>query len=237
MQLQDYYLILGVARDESPDGIRDAFRARVQSYHPGRAQAEGLPAYEELLNAYRVLADPASRRSYDQRQAPGAAENRAASEAEPSPITPPAPRKSNRRIPVEPLSATPVSVLRDFTATRPSWDEVFERFRANFIPGTRKQRQLDALRLDVIIGTEQAAQGGTLALAVPVFITCPQCRGAGRALGYPCNECHGQGVREEERPVDLLIPPMVSDGTMFQVPLGGLGIHNLYLEVRIRVAG
>ncbi len=242
MLSRDYYVILGVPRNASFEGIRAAFDDLARYYHPDRAGRDALPLYQELLEAFRVLSDPEARQSYD------AGLERGEEPSAPRAVQPPAPRPSaprarpsspsrGARRPAEPMAQAPVSVLRDFTATRPSWDEVFERFRSNFIPGRRQRQGLDALRLDVVIGPEQATKGGMLELAVPVFFPCASCRGAGRVLGYPCGDCNGSGMCEEERPARLLVPPMVRDGTTFQLPLTGLGIRNLYLEVRIRVAG
>ena len=233
MLRRDYYAILGVARTESQEGIEAAFDDLSRYYHPDRAGRDALPLYQELVEAFRVLANPDTRRSYDR----GLEHGEGPLIAERGDVPPPRPSAPRTRRTPEPLTPDPVSVLRDFTATRPSWDEVFERFRGNFIPGKRQPQGLDALRLDVVIGPEQAATGGMLNLAVPVFFPCVDCRGVGRVLDYPCNECQGSGMREEERPARLFVPPMVRDGTTFQLPLRGLGIRNLYLEVRIRVAG
>jgi molecular chaperone DnaJ/curved DNA-binding protein len=41
---------------------------------------------------------------------------------------------------------------------------------------------------------------------------------------------------EEEETVRIRIPPMVRDGTILEVPIRGLGIHNFYLRVYIRIA-
>ena len=41
---------------------------------------------------------------------------------------------------------------------------------------------------------------------------------------------------EEEKRVRIHIPPMVRDGTMVELPLGGLGIHNFFLRLVIRIA-
>jgi hypothetical protein len=43
-------------------------------------------------------------------------------------------------------------------------------------------------------------------------------------------------MAEQEQPVTLSIPPMSGPGTSFVLPLSGLGIHNFYLHVRVRVS-
>jgi hypothetical protein len=36
--------------------------------------------------------------------------------------------------------------------------------------------------------------------------------------------------------VRISIPPLVRDGTIMQAPIQGLGIHNFYLHLSIRIA-
>jgi hypothetical protein len=205
----------------------------MRRHRPGRAGHDGLPSFDSILEAYHVLSDQERRASYDRGLEAGERET-----ADLRPV----PRRSSpgrrRRPPVEPLIPEPVSLARDFEVGRPSREQILDRIRSNFVPHERSPQGLDALRLEVSIGPEQAASGGELILAVPVFLTCPRCRGAGRALAaYRCAACGGTGQIEEERPARLVVPPGVQDSTVFQLPLGGLGIHNLYLEVRLRVRG
>jgi molecular chaperone DnaJ/curved DNA-binding protein len=41
---------------------------------------------------------------------------------------------------------------------------------------------------------------------------------------------------EEEQVVRVQIPPLIRDGTVVEIPLRGLGIHNFYLRLHLRVA-
>jgi DnaJ-class molecular chaperone len=65
MAIKNYYLILGVSRSESAEGIRAAFRQLAKRYHPDRAGAESTPEFREILEAYEVLSDPERRRQYN----------------------------------------------------------------------------------------------------------------------------------------------------------------------------
>ena len=62
---KDYYLILGVARSESPGGIRARYRDLVRTLHPDVAGAESAAAFRTVTEAYEVLADPAARRRHN----------------------------------------------------------------------------------------------------------------------------------------------------------------------------
>jgi DnaJ-class molecular chaperone len=65
MATKDYYLVLGVPRDESEAGIRSAFRDLARRHHPDRAGPSGTPHFREVVEAYRVLSDPGLRREHD----------------------------------------------------------------------------------------------------------------------------------------------------------------------------
>ena len=65
MLRKSYYLTLGVSRNESSHGIREAFRELAQRYHPDRIGPARLHFFQEILEAYHVLADPVRRSEYD----------------------------------------------------------------------------------------------------------------------------------------------------------------------------
>ena len=67
MVTRDYYVTLGVPRTETTAGIRSAFRDLVKRHHPDRSDAEDSKAFREVVEAYRVLSDPALRDRYDER--------------------------------------------------------------------------------------------------------------------------------------------------------------------------
>lgn len=61
--MTDYYKLLQVRRDASPEVIAAAYRRLMRSAHP---DAGGDPEYATRLNvAYETLSDPESRRRYD----------------------------------------------------------------------------------------------------------------------------------------------------------------------------
>jgi molecular chaperone DnaJ len=68
MAEKDYYKVLGVSKDASPDDIKKAYRKLAIKYHPdknpGNKSAE--EKFKEISNAYEVLSDPDKRKTYDQ---------------------------------------------------------------------------------------------------------------------------------------------------------------------------
>lgn len=65
---RDYYEVLGVARDATPDQIKKAYRALARKHHPdvnpGDKKAEA--AFKEAQQAYDILSEPEKRAMYDQ---------------------------------------------------------------------------------------------------------------------------------------------------------------------------
>ncbi len=227
MITKDYYAILGVATTESPSGIRAAFRELVKRYHPDRIGSRGTSVLQDIIEAYQVLSDPEQRKLYNQglRRAEGGVV------AHPTPI-----RSGQRRQP-EPLVPEPMSVLQGFQEIHPSVEALFARFLRNFTGlGVPKGERVEALQVEITLTPDEAMRGGLIALGVPFFSPCPVCGGSGRAWLFPCMHCREQGRVGGEKAVRLYIPPMVRDGAVMETPIEGLGIHNFYLHLSIRIA-
>jgi len=64
---KDYYEVLGVDRDATPEQIQQAFRKLARKYHPDVAKdkATAEAKFKELNEANEVLRDPETRRKYD----------------------------------------------------------------------------------------------------------------------------------------------------------------------------
>ncbi|MBM4294285.1 MAG: J domain-containing protein [Deltaproteobacteria bacterium] len=65
----DYYQILGVNRDASPEEIKKAYRKLAMKYHPDKAKGDKKAAgekFKQISEAYAVLSNPDKRKEYDQ---------------------------------------------------------------------------------------------------------------------------------------------------------------------------
>jgi molecular chaperone DnaJ len=227
MASKDYYLILGISRRENFRAIQDAFRELAKRYHPDRAGPEGTRQFQDIQEAYEVLSDPEKRKSYNYELEQG--EIRIHSRPEPI-FSRPASKP-------EPLVPEMMSVLRDFETIRPSFEPLFERFLRNFTrENIPKGERLESLNVEVILSPEEAAGGVAIPVGVPVFYNCRQCGGSGRDWLFPCIDCNAQGIIEAEETVRVYIPPMVPDRAIIEVPIHGLGIHNFYLRLHIRIS-
>jgi len=67
MKYEDYYKVMGVARDATQDEIKRAYRKLARKYHPDVSKEPDAEArFKEVGEAYEVLKDPEKRAAYDQ---------------------------------------------------------------------------------------------------------------------------------------------------------------------------
>lgn len=62
---KDYYKILGVDKNASPEDIKKAFRKLAHQHHPDKPSGDEAK-FKEINEAYQVLGDPNKRTQYDQ---------------------------------------------------------------------------------------------------------------------------------------------------------------------------
>ncbi len=68
MDFKDYYQILGVQRNASPEDIKKSFRTLARKYHPDVAadKKTAESKFKEINEAYEVLGNPENRKKFDQ---------------------------------------------------------------------------------------------------------------------------------------------------------------------------
>ena len=222
MATRDYYVTLGVPRTETAAGIRSAFRDLAKRHHPDRSGSEDSEAFREVVEAYRVLADPRLRERYDERLR--------RQEGAPEQVV-------IRRASAEPLTREPVPLFGRPESARPSPEAMFDRLVRNFTRiGVPKAERVEPLNCDVVLSPEEAARGGVLPISVPVFEACPECAGSGHTWLFPCLCCGQSGLVEEAVTVRLEIPPMVRAGTVIDLPLEEFGVRNFRLQIFIHIS-
>ncbi len=231
---KDYYAVLEVDRDASPDAIKRSYRKLALKYHPDRnpGDRKAEDRFKACAEAYEVLSDPEKRRLYDAYGEEG-------------------------------LSARGVRHgFGGFEDIFSTFGDIFGDLGFGFgaaRPRRRVRRGRD-LRHEVSVTLAEIAKGSTRKIKVKKPEPCPQCGGSGAAgneyirtcgscqgrgavtqllrQGFAtiqttapcsscsgtgkqieklCERCSGQGVRRAEKVLEIRIPPGVEDGQQMRL--------------------
>ena len=225
MLKKNYYLTLGCAPARASGDIRQAFRNLVRHYHPDIVGATGFPFFQEIVEAYHVLSD-SDRRKYYQRGLHDGGGG--------------APPQASMPDLAGPDAAALPATIRYFSDVRVAWpslDIVKERLLRNFRNAAVPEYQhTDPIDVQVILSPWDAAAGGVTVLDVPAFYPCVVCKGSGQVEESACDICDETGLVTEGQKLHVSVPAMVGDHDQAEIPLPGLGVHNLYVRLRFRIA-
>ncbi|MGH7926252.1 MAG: DnaJ domain-containing protein, partial [Candidatus Binatia bacterium] len=202
MLRKSYYLTLGVPPNESAAGIREAFRQIVKRYHPDRVGSDRLRFFQQIVEAYHVLADPERRLHYDQ----GLRHANAKSDFGPAPFF--VGTDSPEHLPQS------TAVLRTLSIKDASFEAALALVSGRLTAQDPVREYCRGLNTTVLLSPEEASHGGVVFLAVPSCSPCGRCGGSGREGLFPCSLCDGEGLIEEQEMVRVLIPAMVADATV-----------------------
>ncbi len=255
MAKRDYYDVLGVNKNSTPDQIKTAYRKLAVKHHPDKNKGNKASEekFKEASEAYHVLSDNERKQSYDN-FGHAAFENGAGGKGGFGNF--------------------------DFSG---SFSDIFEDFFSDF-GGRSGRRSRKAnfrgsdLRYDLSITLEEAYSGkkqdikfstsekcntcsgsgskpghdaGSCSMCgghgqvrsnqgfFTVQQTCPQCSGTGEEITNPCNNCGGQGKKQASKRLSVTIPKGVDDGTRIRLAgkgeagTKGAGSGDLYLFINV----
>jgi curved DNA-binding protein len=213
MKFQDYYEILGVARDADADAIKKAYRKLALKWHPDKhpeaERAEAEKRFKQVSEAYEVLSDADKRKRYD---------TFGETLEHGQDFTPPPGERRMSREEFEQAFGGGGG-FSDF------FSELFGEQMRREAGGDRRHaryrhRGAD-VRARIALDLDQAIAGGVSVLEVPATADCPRCGGVGFVGQHVCPTCGGVGHVEQRRTVELRIPSDVRDGMVLR--LAGLG--------------
>lgn len=251
MAKEDYYQLLGVARNASDDEIKKSFRRLAMKYHPDRNQdnAEAEEQFKKIKEANDILSDPKKRAAYDQFGHAG----------------------------VDPSMGGGGHGGANFSDI---FGDVFgDIFGGGGSRGRGGPQRGSDLRYNLEISLEEAVAGTEVKIPIPTLVsckpcdgsgatkgskvttcatcqghgavrmqqgffsvqqTCPTCRGAGKQIKDPCRSCHGQGRIQETKTLSVKIPAGVDTGDRIRLAgegeagEAGAGAGDLYVQVNVK---
>ena len=229
MAERDYYEVLGVGRDATPEQIKKAYRQMALKFHPDRNpdDPDATAKFKEAAEAYEVLADQEKRQRYDRF---GRAGLRGAGLHEWSSV--------------EEIFST----FSDVFGGAGVFSEFFGGAGVQARRGHSLRVPLEVTLEEVFSGAEKtlklrrgevckdcdgrgAPQDGLRTCAAckgygelesrQAFFTmrrtCPRCGGRGTMIVTPCPACGGTGRVEKEVEVTVQIPAGIESGTRLRV--------------------
>lgn len=242
MNGKDYYKILGIARDASPDDIKKAHRKLARKYHPdlnpGNKASE--ERFKEIQEAYDILSDPDKRAKYDQfgemwARMPTGAEAGAR------------PGGGGAGFSGSPFVDVDMGGGLNF-------EEFLERMfggrngqRGQTAEWSRSANPAEDVEFSLEVTLEEAYRGVSKRLNVTVEDVCPECEGMGQRrnsrgqfdLGAgACPRCHGRGRLSSPRNGEVGIPAGAWDGLRLKLSgQGGADARgrrgDLYVQLRV----
>lgn len=253
---RDYYEVLGVPRNATPQEIKSAYRRLAVKYHPDKnaGDKEAEEKFKEAAEAYSVLSDSQKRAQYDRFGHGAFGTGQGFGGFDPD------------------IFGDFSDILGDFFG----FGDIFGSSRRR--TRSRAQRGAD-LRYDLTISFEEAVFGVKTKLKIPreedctscsgtgadpdggtavcsacrgqgqvryqqgfftISRTCSNCHGTGRVIQKPCQECRGRGRVPKEKTLEVRIPAGVDNGSRLRIAgegeagIGGGPPGDLYVVISVK---
>lgn len=251
---RDYYEVLGVQKDASPDQIKKAYKKLAIANHPDKNPGDeaAVARFKEAAEAFEVLNDPDKRARYDRFGFAGVSGNGGGPQ------------------------------FRDVSDIFDAFGDLFDGFGMFGDGGRRggpRMHRGSHLRSSITIDLLEAANGCTRTLEVTrretcetckgsgakpgtkpqtcdycggrgrvvhaqgffrVQTTCPACQGSGQVVREKCTDCGGSGTQMHKTKLEVKVPPGVDNGMQLCLrgegeagPMGGPA-GDLYVDLQVR---
>lgn len=248
---QDYYQLLGVGKEATPEELKKAYRKLARQLHPDVNDADDAEdRFREVTIAYEVLSDPQKKSVYDRGGDPLSGNGGmgggfgqgfsfddimdaffgAGSQRGPKSRTQRG-QDALLRLNIS-LAEAAFGIEREFKVDTAVTCEKCSGSGAN---GTSEPVTCSTCHGHGDVQHVQRSLLGDVRTSRP----CPTCHGYGTVIPDPCTECRGDGRVRSRRTLTVSIPAGVDDGNRIQmtgegeVGPGGGPAGDLYLELRV----
>jgi molecular chaperone DnaJ len=243
---KDFYAILGVSKNASPEEIKKAFRRLAHEHHPDKGG--DAQKFKDVNEAYQVLGDDAKRKQYDQFGS-AAFENGGMGGPggfggfggfDPSGFNinmdemgdlgdmfgsvfgfGGGGRKQKRGANIE------VDVTLDFLESVKGAEKtvrVYKHDACSVCDGSGAEKGSSLVKCKTCDGHGQVQRmQRTIFGTVQVSATCGDCFGTGKIPEKPCSRCKGSGSERQEKELQIEIPAGISEGEAIRIE--GQGEH------------
>lgn len=175
---KNYYDILGVGKDASPEDIKSAYRRLAKKYHPDVNKDPGAQdKFKEINEAYECLSDPQKKSNYDQFGSSDGPQGFGGG-----------------------FGGNGFGGFGDFGDLGDIFGNIFGGFGGGNTHNTGSRGE--DLQVQITLSFEEAVFGAKKDITVTRYETCSACSGTGAKNGTEystCTDCHGTGqVRYQE---------------------------------------
>jgi molecular chaperone DnaJ len=246
----DYYDVLGVPRDATPEEIKKAFRSLAMKYHPDRNNSEDAhERFKQINEAYEVLQDGDRRAMYDRYGHAGAEAGARGFDGFAfggfgdifdaffggSSGSRRGPRKGADMRQRVTLTFEEAAFGCEKRIDVPSIELCSRCDGLRAEPGTEPERCKNCDGSGEVRRVQQSVFGQFVNVSM-----CDRCRGEGRTVKTPCKECRGSGYEKRTRRLQVKVPAGIDDGSQMRLAgEGEIGQHggprgNLYLQIAVK---
>ncbi len=224
---RDYYEVLGVSRDASPEEIKKAFRKLAFQFHPDRNRdGDAADKFKEVNEAYEVLSDADKRAAYDRFGHSGAEglfgrgfegfdfgdygdifEGFFNFFSGAGTTTRQAPRRGNDlryRISIS-FEEAALGCEKKIGISRVEVCGTCHGTRSR--PGSKPERCPECNGTGQVRRVQRSLFGQFVNTTV-----CGRCNGEGALITEPCPDCKGSGYQKQKRNISVKMPAGIDDG-------------------------